>query len=432
MDNLSPKDVTVLRDLNMNVLGSLESVGVPASKLMSPPASRKAKTMTSTSQAAGRDTSANGVASATPVTMALSSPRGSSLVDPSPARRDAAAILQNMFSSTSTQGFGSMMSAESSYIQHSTTKYTSTMSRNHGKLTVAASTSTSTSTSAPSTRAGGKRKEKNAVKKIASRNASKKQNNSRQGPGGEVYSRKSKSLGLLCTLFIEFYSQRNAPAISIDYSATLLGVERRRIYDIINILESVSVVKRRCKNTYDWCGVGGLGEVFLKLMWEGIIEGVEGKDGKWMNQRGYRSIISIIEEGYILRGQYDINVPFRFQRGSAKKDVDKDKSLARLSQKFIQMFLTCYNGQGQGVSLADASVWILGEGGEANPRGSDKGTINQEVKGIKTKVRRLYDIANVMVAIGVIEKVGDVKGEKKPVFGWRWGDGNVGNLRGGR
>lgn len=88
-------------------------------------------------------------------------------------------------------------------------------------------------------------------------------------------------------------------------------------------------------------------------------------------------------------------------------------AIARRSQKFVQMFLTCYNGEGQGISLADASVWILGEGGEANPRGSEKATINQEVKGIKTKVRRLYDIANVMVAIGVIEKVGDAKGEKK-------------------
>lgn len=32
----------------------------------------------------------------------------------------------------------------------------------------------------------------------------------------------------------------------------------------------------------------------------------------------------------IKQGNYDNNVPFRFIRGLAKKEVDKDKSLARL------------------------------------------------------------------------------------------------------
>ncbi|RWW27349.1 hypothetical protein BHE74_00039081 [Ensete ventricosum] len=52
------------------------------------------------------------------------------------------------------------------------------------------------------------------------------------------YCRKQKSLGVL---FVSLYDRDGVELVGLDYAARQLGVERRRIYDIVNVMESVGV-----------------------------------------------------------------------------------------------------------------------------------------------------------------------------------------------
>jgi transcription factor E2F7/8 len=65
-------------------------------------------------------------------------------------------------------------------------------------------------------------------------------------------SRAEKSLGLLSTKFMELYASSSAgeSQISLDHAAASLGVERRRMYDVVGILEACEVVVRKGKNSY--------------------------------------------------------------------------------------------------------------------------------------------------------------------------------------
>lgn len=99
--------------------------------------------------------------------------------------------------------------------------------------------------------------------------------NNSQTPA-KKYNRKEKSLGELsrklllkygrldnCIIYLDKvtldlgrrnfqFSQTNLPQINLK------GVERRRIYDVINIMESLKVIQRKGKNSYQWRGLNSI------------------------------------------------------------------------------------------------------------------------------------------------------------------------------
>jgi len=378
------------------------------------------------------------------------------------------------------------------------------------------------------------------------------------------YSRKDKSLGVLCENFMRKYASlsthnncftspppNNAkhphhkigiptallppPAISIDVAAKSLRVERRRIYDIINILEAIRVVSRKCKNTYYWHGTEGLLHTFQCMqkdaieMWRedavqnGLLEenvdvqkGVGNIGGIGGEEDGLGVQVPPMSESKTEKQQVDVpqaqpqqdsnttpktaattttaplksptppsglamllasaehvevgtttmktttKTKYSSLNSDAKnlksatittttttvttttipttiptitstipttkaKQKPKEKSLGKLSQKFIQLFLVGHTV----IALTDASDKILGPTKPVIPcKGATKAEESvaraKASRSLKTKIRRLYDIANVLVSIGLIEKLNGGNNmsnslKHRPSFRWVYG-----------
>ncbi|KAF5202640.1 E2f transcription factor-like e2fe [Thalictrum thalictroides] len=229
------------------------------------------------------------------------------------------------------------------------------------------------------------------------------------------YSRKQKSLGLLCTNFLSLYNRDGIDTIGLDDAASKLGVERRRIYDIVNVLESVGLLTRKAKNRYSWIGFGGIPNALNELKEEGLLENNSYNASDVTNQTIY---LDGEENGR--SGSFNSNSSSEQNRYNpstvypklflpSKVDNRREKSLGLLTQNFVKLFICRESNL---VSLDEAAKFLLGE--------------THHSCQMRTKVRRLYDIANVLSSLNLIEKTHHAE-TRKPAFRWLGLDGTVGH-----
>ncbi|OMO96722.1 hypothetical protein CCACVL1_04811 [Corchorus capsularis] len=207
-----------------------------------------------------------------------------------------------------------------------------------------------------------------------------------------LYCRKEKSLGLLCSNFRALYDNGGVQTIGLDDAASKLGVERRRIYDVVNILESIGVVARKGKNQYSWKGYGEIPRALEKLKEEAVKEN--------FLISGCNKSLRVSNEN---ESGESVNVK-NPSESSKHIDSKREKSLWLITQNFVKLFL-CSNAEM--ITLDSAAGALLGD-------------VNNSTA-MRTKVRRLYDIANVFSSMNLIEKTHHPD-SRKPAFRWLgWG-----------
>ncbi|XP_068935687.1 transcription factor E2F2 [Petaurus breviceps papuanus] len=75
-----------------------------------------------------------------------------------------------------------------------------------------------------------------------------------KSPGEKT--RYDTSLGLLTKKFIYLLSESEDGVLDLNWAAEVLEVQKRRIYDITNVLEGIQLIRKKAKNNVQWVGRG--------------------------------------------------------------------------------------------------------------------------------------------------------------------------------
>ncbi|KAJ4896542.1 Transcription factor E2FC [Raphanus sativus] len=83
------------------------------------------------------------------------------------------------------------------------------------------------------------------------------------GPNGSNNCRYDSSLGLLTKKFVNLIIEAEDGSLDLNHCADVLEVQKRRIYDITNVLEGIGLIEKTTKNHIRWKGADNLGHLEL-------------------------------------------------------------------------------------------------------------------------------------------------------------------------
>ncbi|KAK6738160.1 hypothetical protein RB195_020334 [Necator americanus] len=246
---------------------------------------------------------------------------------------------------------------------------------------------------------------------------------------GEVTSRKEKSLGLLCQRFLIAMNEETRTSMTrevhLETVARKMNVEKRRIYDIVNVMEALDAMSKTNKSYYRWHGLEGLPKLMADLQKEAVEERLPERVlrveqamcsftelSPGSRKAGTKEIVGTLigEDDAPSSSNLSCDHNNSFQSSEKRSRVDgRDRqgrnSLAQLCRRFLMVLLSNPKNTRR-VSLDVASTVLI----------KDPETEGFEPPS-RSRCRRLYDIANVLVALGLIKKVHYLFGTKKiPLF----------------
>ncbi|XP_043809410.1 transcription factor E2FC isoform X2 [Manihot esculenta] len=115
------------------------------------------------------------------------------------------------------------------------------------------------STLDPHSSTGSKRNSGSKVPKDAKFETQRSNAESIHGLNPATGCRYDSSLGLLTKKFVQLIQDAKDGTLDLNRTADMLEVQKRRIYDITNVLEGIALIEKTSKNHIRWKGYGGCG-----------------------------------------------------------------------------------------------------------------------------------------------------------------------------